>query len=180
MNGGIDAWNGLVSKAKVGQGMCLIEGDETTEEVVALAYGLEEGSCRFYRDLAERSDLPEARRLFEILCDAEIRHEDRLWERYRALPGNFRERRAFEENVVPRALEGGLTPDQLLTLCPEAVRESAEALDLAMALETDALDLYLRLADAFDDREVQSVFFDLAEEEREHLKKLGDLRGRRP
>jgi rubrerythrin len=178
MAGGIDAWNGLVSEAKVGQGMYLLEGTETPEEVVALAYGLEEGSRRFYRDLAERSDVPEARGLFEILHDAEIRHEDRLWEQYRSLPGKLSDRRAFEETVVPRALEGGLTPDQLLARYPDAIREPAGALDLAMALETDALDLYLRMADAFRDAEVRTVFFDLAEEERGHLKKLGDLRGR--
>jgi len=180
MNGGIDAWDGLVSRATVGQGMYLIEGDETVEEVMALAYGLEEGSRRFYQELAERSDVPEARRLFETLRDAEIRHEDQLWERYRALHGKPGERRMFEENIVPRALEGGLSPDQLLTGHPEVVGGYADSLDLAMAMETDALDLYLRMAAAFDDAEIQSVFFELAEEERGHLKKLGDLRGSRP
>ncbi len=178
MNGGMDAWNGLVSKAGVDQGMYLIEGTETAAEVVALAYGLEEGSRRFYRELAEGRDLPEAKSLFETLGDAEVRHEDRLWDRYRSLPGTVGERRAFEESVVPRALEGGLTPDQLLARYPEAVRAPAEALDMAMAMETDALDLYLRMADAFGDPEVRTVFLDLAEGEREHLKKLGDLRGR--
>jgi sulfur-carrier protein adenylyltransferase/sulfurtransferase len=178
MNGGIDAWDGLMSKAQVGQGMYLIEGNETAEEVVALAYGLEEGSRRFYRELAERSDVPEARRLFETLHDAEIRHEDRLWERYLALPGSIGDRRTFEERVVPGALEGGLTPDQLLAGIPEAGRGYAESIDLAMALETDALDLYLRMAAACDNPAIQSIFFDLAEEERGHLEKLGALRGR--
>ena len=84
---------------------------------------------------------------------------------------------AFEADVVPRALEGGLTSDQLLDRYPEAVREPDEALDLAMALETDALDLYLRMADAFDDEHVRAIFFDLAKEERAHLKKIGTLRG---
>lgn len=179
MNGGINAWDGLVSQAAAGQGMYLIEGNETVDEVMALAYGLEEESRRFYGELAERSDVPEMRRLFETLRDAEIRHEDRLWERYRALPGQIGERRKFEENVVPRALEGGLTPDQLLTRHPGAFREYAQSLDLAMAMETDALDLYLRMAAAFDDAEIRSFFIYLAEEERGHLKKLGDLRGRR-
>ena len=180
MNGGIDAWDGLVSTAQVGQGMYLVEGDETAEVVVALAYGLEEGSRRFYRELAGRSDEPEVRRLFETLHDAEIRHEDRLWERYRALPGSSGDRWSFEENVVPRALEGGLTPDQLLAGNPEAGQGYAESLDLAMALESDALDLYLRMAAAFDKSEIRSIFLDLAEEERGHLEKLGALRGRGP
>lgn len=180
MNGGMDAWNGLVSEARVGQGMYLIEGDETVEEVVALAYGLEEGSRRFYHQLAEQTDLAEARRLFETLCDAEVRHEDRLWDRYRALPGALGERRAFEERIVPGALEGGLTAEQWLARHPEEAREPSAILDLAMAMETDALDLYLRMADAFDDADVRSVFFDLGDEERRHLKRLGDLRGRLP
>ncbi len=180
MDGGMDAWNGLVSKAWVDQGMYLIEGHETVEEIVALAYGLEEGSRRFYRELAERSDRSEAKRLFETLSDAEIRHEDRLWERYRSLPGALLERQAFEDGVVSRALEGGLTPDQLLARHPEADREPAEVLDLAMAMETDALDLDLRMAGVFGDADVRSVFFDLAEEEREHLGMLGDRRGRAP
>jgi rubrerythrin len=180
MSGGIDAWNGLVSKAQVGQGVYLIEGNETIEEVVALAYGLEEGSRRFYRELAERSDVPEAKRLFESLHDAEIRHEGRLWERYRALAGNVGERLEFEKTIVPRALEGGTTPDQMLSKFPEAGKEFAESLDLAMALETDALDLYLRMTGAFDDSDIRSVFIDLAEEERIHLERLGSLRGREP
>ena len=180
MNGGIDAWDGLVSRAQVGQGIYLIEGDETAEEVVALAYGLEEGSRRFYRELAGRCDAPEVRRLFETLHDAEIRHEDRLWERYRALPGSLADRRAFEEHVVAGALEGGLTPDRLLAGNPDAGRGYAEALDLAMSLETDALDLYLRMAAAFDKTDIRSIFLDLAEEERGHLEKLGALRGRGP
>lgn len=180
MNGGIDAWNGLVSGAAVDQGMYLIEGDETAEDILALAYGLEDGACRFYRELAVKNELPEAKRLFETLSDAETRHKDRLWDRYRALPGKFSERRAFEEDVVPATLEGGLTADQLLTRYPESFREPAEVLELAMALETDALDLYLRMADAFDDPSVREILFDLAAEERNHLKKIGALRGRVP
>jgi sulfur-carrier protein adenylyltransferase/sulfurtransferase len=180
MNGGIDAWNGVVSTARTGQGMYLIEGDETIEEIVALAYGLEEGSRRFYRGLAERSNAPEAKRLFEALHDAEIRHEERLWERYRTLAGDVGERTEFEDTIVPRALEGGLTPDQMLSRYPEMGKGFADSLDMAMVLENDALDLYLRMAAAFDDREIRSLFFALAREEREHLEKLGTLRGREP
>ena len=180
MNGGIDAWNGLVSKAGVGQGMYLIEGSETVEEVLALAYGLEEGSRRFYRELAQCSDVPEAKRLFEALHDDEILHEERLWGRYRALTGDGCDRLKFESSIVPIALEGGLTPDQMLSGYPEAGKEFAESLDLAMALESDALDLYLRMAAAFNDRESRSLFFSLAEQERDHLKKLGTLHGSKP
>lgn len=55
MSGGILAWNGLVSRAEVDQGTYLIEGDESPEEVIALAYGLEAATHRFYQDLTDRA-----------------------------------------------------------------------------------------------------------------------------
>jgi rubrerythrin len=65
MAGGIDAWNGLVSRAEVDQGMYLIEGNEGPEEVISLAYGLEVGAYRFYRGLSEKSSDPETGDLFD-------------------------------------------------------------------------------------------------------------------
>jgi rubrerythrin len=159
--------------------MYLIEGNETIEEVMTLAYGLEDASRRFYQELTERSDEPEMTRLFETLRDAEIRHEDNLWERYQALSDNPGERRKFAENVLPGVLEGGVSPDNLFASYSEAFSEYDGALDWAMAMETDALDLYLRMAAVFDDADTRAFFHNLAEEERDHLKMLGDLRGSR-
>jgi rubrerythrin len=48
-----------------------------------------------------------------------------------------------------------------------------------MALETDSLDLYLRMAGVLASAESQQVFRGLAEEEKEHLRQLGKLRGER-
>ena len=80
MNGGIDAWNGLVSRAEVDQGIYLIEGDEDLDEVISLAYGLEEGAHRFYRSLCGRSTGGETKTLFEKLSQAEIEHKEKLWQ----------------------------------------------------------------------------------------------------
>ncbi|MDW7710682.1 MAG: ferritin family protein [Deferrisomatales bacterium] len=61
-------------------------------------------------------------------------------------------------------LDGGETPE--------------EALDLALALEADSLDLYLRLAREVQASGAKAVFLEIAEEEKAHLRRLGDLRGR--
>jgi rubrerythrin len=48
-------------------------------------------------------------------------------------------------------------------------------LDLAMMLETQALDLYLRFAHKSVDSQSQEVLFKLADEEKSHLEALGQL-----
>ena len=175
MNGGIDAWNGLVSKAQVEQGIYLIEGDETPEEVISLAYGLEEGAYRFYRDLAERATDGENKDLFETLSQAEIQHKENLWEKYRTLIGSSDTQETFASGIVAETMEGGKTADQVLALYPDWIHHPREALELAMSLETDALDLYLRMAQKSKDEDVTATFYDLADEEKTHLRRLGEL-----
>ena len=48
-------------------------------------------------------------------------------------------------------------------------------LDLAMMLEAQALDLYLRFAGKSSDERTQKVLFSIADEEKAHLGSLGDL-----
>ncbi len=181
MAGGIDAWNGLVSRAEVDQGIYLIEGDERPEEVISLAYGLEEGAYQFYRRLSEQSSDGETRDLFDTLARTEIQHRERLWEKYQAVAGSPVPRESFESEIVAETLEGGRAADQVLAQYPDWIYDTREALQLAMSLETDALDLYLRMAQKSQDEEAKAVFYDLADEEKTHLQQLGELlRGKSP
>ena len=181
MKGGIDAWNGLVSRAEVDQGIYLIEGGESPEEVISLAYGLEEGAYRFYRNLFGKSTDGETSSLFERLSRAEIQHREKLWEKYKTLTGGRLTREAFESEVSPKTMEGGKTADQVLGEYPDWIQDPREALQLAISLETDALDLYLRMALKSQDEETKAVFYTLADEEKTHLRRLGELlRGKLP
>jgi rubrerythrin len=176
--GGIDAWNGLVSAAEVDQGIYLLKGDETPEETLALAYGLEEGARRFYANLADRVSDGAAKDVFQTLAEIEVRHQDKIWVRYGKLAGASATRESFAGQNVPRALEGGLTSDQVLARYAGELRGASDALELAMALETDALDLYLRMAQACRDEGSKDLFHTIAQDEREHLQKLGGMLGR--
>jgi len=178
MAGGIDAWNGLVSRAEVDQGIYLVEGGEAPEEVISLAYGLEEGAHRFYRCLSGQSAGSEARDLFEKLAKAEIQHKEKLWDQYKAVTGSPATRESFESGIVVKTMEGGKAADQVLAQYPDWIHDAREALQLAMSLETDALDLYLRMAQKSQNEETKAVFYDLADEEKTHLRQLGKfLRG---
>ncbi len=175
MKGGIDAWNGLVSKAEIDQGIYLIEGDEPLEEVISLAYGLEEGAYRFYRTLSGQSNDSEVQNLFAYLSQAEIGHKEKLWEEYKALKGGRVAHRAFESEISAKTMEGGKTADQVLEQYPGWIQGPREALELAMSLETDSLDLYLRMALKSKHEETKTVFYTLAEDEKTHLRSLGNL-----
>jgi len=181
MKGGIDAWNGLVSRAEVDQGIYLIEGDEDPDEVISLAYGLEEGNHRFYQSLSERSADGGSKDLFERLSQAEMEHKEELWRQYEAVTGGRVTRDAFQSKVVARTLEGGKIPDQVLAQYPDWIHDTHEALQLAMSLETDALDLYLRMAMKSRNEETSAIFYKLAGDEKTHLRWLGGfLRGKLP
>jgi len=175
MKGGIDVWNGLVSRADVDQGIYLIEGNEDPEEVISLAYGLEEGAHRFYQGLSERSTDGKIRDLFAKLSKAEIQHKENLWKNYKRLTGGGITREAFESGIVLTTMEGGKTADQVLAEYPDWVQEPREALQLAMSLETDALDLYLRMAMKSQHEETKAIFHQISDEEKAHLRMLGEL-----
>lgn len=171
----MDAWNGLVSRSEPDQGIYLIEGNEPPEEVISLAYGLEEGAYRFYRGLSSQSKDGEVESLFERLSQAEIQHREKLWEEYKTLMRGRVTREAFESEINAKTMEGGKTADEVLAQYPDWIQDPREALQLAMSLETDALDLYLRMAVKSRDEKTKAVFYTLANDEKTHLRSLGNL-----
>jgi rubrerythrin len=175
MKGGIRAWKGLVSKAEVEQGAFLFEGNEKPAELMALAYGIEEGTRRLYRKLSEEANEETTTRLFEKLAEMEGEHAGRLWEKYRALTGGRVTKESFESGAVVEAMEGGHAPERLLSGAGELLGDPYEAIQLAMSLETDAFDLYLRMAGASVVEGTKAIFLELADEEKGHLRTLGKL-----
>ena len=75
MEGGIDAWNGLVSTGEYEAGMFLLEGRKTAEEFILLAGALEDGAARFYKEAKELAPDEDSRQLFDLLIRAERKHK---------------------------------------------------------------------------------------------------------
>jgi len=57
-----------------------------------------------------------------------------------------------------------------------AMNTISDVLDVAMMIETQALDLYLRYSQKAKDQKSEGVMYDIAEEEKAHLAALGRLR----
>jgi rhodanese-related sulfurtransferase/rubrerythrin len=175
LQGGIKAWQGVKASGPKELNLDMVRGDETVSEMIALAYGMEMGLGIVYRQMIERSDDPDLQSLFAKLADIENQHKIRLLEMLAEIDGPIKDTDAYEAEIRPAVLEGGYNLDDFL-LKNEAFLDSVQdVLGLAMMLETQALDLYLRFAEKSTDQQTQNALFSIADEEKAHLVSLGDL-----
>jgi rubrerythrin len=175
LKGGIKAWQGQQAVGPVEVGMAMISGQETPAEVIVLAYGMEEGLKGFYGLMAARSEDKDVSALFDKLAGIEARHEEKLFELFQGYTEERLDRESFERDIVVTAMEGGLTAEEFLASHQAVLETKVEVVSLAMELETQALDLYLRYSSTLEDGETKEVMFQLAEEEKAHLHSLGNL-----
>jgi sulfur-carrier protein adenylyltransferase/sulfurtransferase len=174
--GGIKAFEGPKATGPRELNLSLVRGDETLVEIITLAYGMEKALQLFYETLQGESQDQELRALFQQLAGVEINHEERLFAAYRqAAAADAQDREGFEAAIVPQTLEGGFDAQEFLEANREHLKTVPEVLDLAMMLETQALDLYLRFTERCEVADTREVLYNLAGEEQEHLARLGGL-----
>ncbi len=175
LQGGIKAWRGGKAAGPQELNLELVRGDETAAEMIALAYGMEMGLGIVYREMAERSEDAELKSLLTKLADIENQHKQRLLEILSEIDSPITDTDAYEAELRPAVLEGGYGLNAFITENESFFGSLQGVLDLAMMLETQALDLYLRFAEKSTDERTQKVLFSIADEEKAHLRSLGDL-----
>ena len=82
---------------------------------------------------------------------------------------------AFQEGLDTTIMEGGVDVDEFLRENESFLETIIGVVDLAMMLETQALDLYLRMAAESKNAATQKILFEIAEEEKGHLRALGTV-----
>lgn len=174
--GGMRAWRGAAARGPESSGLSLLAGGETAAGMLAAAHGLELGLRDLYREAAQRETEATAARLLENLAAIEDRHVQRAAALFRQAEPTAEEREAFEQGSRDGLLEGGFTAGDVLDnyLAPD--QGSAPVLDTAMMLEAQGLDLYLRMAQSADIPGARQALWDIAQEEKAHLRALGELR----
>ena len=172
--GGIKAFQGHKATGPKELNLSLVRGDETPAEIITLAYGMEKALQLFYETLDQQCRDPEVQQVFKKLARVEVHHEDRLFEAYRQVePGQ--DRPTFDAKVASDTLEGGFNAREFLEANRSHLETVPEVLDLAMMLETQALDLYLRFSERCSQAPTREVLFTIAGEEKAHLASLGHL-----
>lgn len=177
LKGGIAAWEGLIAEGPPEMGLAALTGRETPAELIVRACALEEGLKEFYQ--SARGEVPDAEvaDLLSRLAEIEVQHLARLTERYRLEAGGASP--PLLENQMERLVEGGYHTPELVEKYRETWQTPAGVLEMALAIEAQALDLYLRHAQAMTRPATRGVFLEIAEDEKAHLAELGRMMNRK-
>jgi sulfur-carrier protein adenylyltransferase/sulfurtransferase len=155
-------------------GMAIFPVDALAEELVALAWMLEKGSGQFYSFVSGMPGIGEIAKLFADLTLAEEHHKASLRSLFRELsgmdPGPDFPYGLLRTKSSEELMEGGVKLAEALSWA--AGKNARDILELAMALETDAYDLYIKMGRKMPGA---AVFDRLIKEEREHLNRMAHM-----
>jgi rubrerythrin len=173
--GGIKAWQGGVTSGPPEMGMGLITGEETGAQMLAIIYSMEEGMRSLFERLSKRVSDEEAADLFRTLSELEVHHKKMIFDLYKAHGGEIETTEAMDREASGDVIEGGLNVDEIAAAFRPETSAVEDVLSFAMMLETQALDLFLRYLQRSTDFDTKAVLMELAEQEKSHLKYLGEL-----
>lgn len=175
MAGGIKAWKGEVARGPEQAGLGMISGDETQAGMLAVVFGLEKGLTDFYQIAAEMLEDVRATQLMQKLAGVEEGHMARVKEMFEAASPGPEDRQALE-STQSDTTEGGFSSEDLRKNLKQSEMDAAGLVDWAMALEAQAMDLYLRMAARSSDPEAAGALRQIGDDEKSHLESLARLR----
>jgi rhodanese-related sulfurtransferase/rubrerythrin len=175
MSGGIKAWNGETALLGEEKGLNLFSGHESPEETLLVAYSLEAGLRDFYLTMADKVKSTDAKRLFQQLSKIETKHQERIFEEYGRISHPTPTKEEFEKRLVPGVMEGGMTTEEYTRHFRPDMESATEIIDIAMSIEAQAFDLYIRVAESVGQVQSKEALVQMANEERTHLTLLGDM-----
>jgi rubrerythrin len=173
MEGGIDAWRGVVATGGYDHGLWTLKGVRRSVDVISLALALEEGARIFYGRVREILPDGEAKGLFGSLVKAEEEHKRRLAEAYSAMASGSGEEIPAENETLKGFMEGPFSIDETLKWVSAPGRTYLEVVELSMQVESDSLDFYLKIAGREEFTPVRDILEDLIRDEKAHLRRLG-------
>ena len=175
LSGGIKAYQGNKATGPQELNLDLIRGDESPTEVAVLAYSLEKGLQTFYEAIAVKTSDQDLAALCRQLAHIEELHEEKLAGLYRHFEPSGKDLPALVADREPALMEGGFKPQEFLQQNENLMQSLPGMLELALILETQALDLYLRFAAKLTHPQAKEVLYTLAQEEKGHLTRLAKL-----
>jgi len=173
MEGGIQAWKGLRAAGAPEAGMAYFDPAKRPEELIALAWMLEEGSIEFYQEMSKMK-APGGMSLFRELSADEEKHKSSLSKAYERIspnkpdPGFPRSLVSLEPGID--YLEGGVVLRKALEWAQG--KDLKEVLEFSISLEVNAVDLYIKMERRVEGKEAKEVFRVLSNQERNHLQRL--------
>lgn len=177
LKGGIKAWHGLKIAGPAERGLASFQGNEEPLEILALAYGMEEGLGSFYTTMASKTIDQDVKDIFARLAGVETVHKQKLLELYRQIDPSASDTNALETHIAEKMTEGGFTTEEFLEQYEPVMNTVQDVLSIAMMIEAQALDLYTRYAETSAHDAAKTLLLNIAEEEKSHLTSLGHIMG---
>lgn len=174
LKGGMMAWEGPQTSGPEALNMDLVRGDESPAEMVRLSYSMENGLQKFYENMQERTKNKAIQALFLKLVQIEQNHKKRLSELYAKMEAPEKALEGLESDSAQGIMEGGFSIEAFTQQNEPFLDTPHHVIEMAMMLETQALDLYLRFSQKTENKDTKGVLFRLADEEKAHLALLGD------
>lgn len=131
---------------------------QSTGEILDFAIAREEESFAFYRALAQQSETPRMRDMFEGFAREELAHKEKL--------AMLKQGRALA--LAPGKTASLAIADYVVQVTPSASMRYQDALRLAMQREKAAFRLYTVLAEQAADEDARTIFLILSQEEARH------------
>ena len=175
IQGGIDAWEAPTASGPVSFHLRHVKGDEPPQEVIGIAYYMEEGLRKFHQEIQSRTVDKDLHGLLTVLIKAEESHKQALTKLLEKLNEGQQAGGIVESSpgLDPDLMEGGIEVAAFIQQNERYLQSVSGYLELAMMIETQALDLYLRMASESANAVTKEVLFRVSEEEKAHLAMLG-------
>lgn len=174
LSGGIKAWQNVTVFGDEFSGLEIFTGKESLAELLTVAYSLEQGLREFYLQMSEKVSDVTIRKSFIFLADIEIKHQKSILSFYQQLTGLSLTQDEFEKTNVLAVSEGGLTTEQYIELFGQSPYSLQDIAAVAISIEAQALDLYLRAADT-SSGQAKDFLVKIANEEQTHLNMLAQM-----
>jgi len=168
IEGGLNRWNGYKASGHSELNLKLIKPDAEFPDALSLAYAMEEGLRLFYIELARETKEDVFKKLYRKMASLEVEHKQVLAKRYSISEGKELIQKE-RENHEDQLLEGGGYADITLIKTLANTNNAHDIFSLALAMETQALDFYIRLARQAIDEKSETFFLEMADEEKKHL-----------
>ena len=175
LQGGIQAWEDRTATGPREFHMDFFKGDESPDEIILLAYRMEEGLKKFHEAFLARTGDPALSALLASLIKAEESHEKTLIALRESLSRAAGPDQTHDVSGAfrSRLMEGGIDIQTFLEQNEPFLNDVSGYLDMAMMIETQALDLYLRMAADSRNEMSRNILHRIGNEEKAHLDLLG-------
>ncbi len=168
MVGGLISWDGLTLPGVPNLRSFDFSGRVTANLLQAME--LERGAERFYSIIVDQFTESEVKRNVELLARAEEAHARKLYESIPVKEGELDDFHKLYQQLEGKIVEGGKDIRSLLDYIDSHEQSPCRAaLELALTIECTAYDMYRNLAEYSENSELEKLFVEIAQSEKEHI-----------